>query len=153
MSTTPEMDGAIAEVTGERPAITFAGESFGLADKFGLMPLMRFAKAARAGADSSEMEGLAALYDLLADLIAPQDWDRFETAATRTRADGDALLAVVQDAIVAVASRPTARPSDSSDGPSSTSVTSRPDSSSPVSYRPVSHIREMSERHGWPRTG
>lgn len=97
-------------------SIEFAGESFAVADKIGLMPLMRFAHLADSGVDSEDMAGLAAMYDLLEQCIAEQDWSRFQRAATKSRADGDDLMAAVQAAIAVISERPTGRPSDSSAG-------------------------------------
>lgn len=115
--------------------LTFEGETFQLADKIGLMPLMRFAHVSRRGVDSNDMEGLAAIYDLLKQCIADEDWDRFEDVATRTRADGDDLLSVVSQAIEAISERPTREPSVSSAGQPSTSGSSTDGSSSPVIAR------------------
>lgn len=100
--------------------ISFAGEEFHVAERIGLMPLMRFAHLASAGVDSEDMEALAAMYDLLEQCVANGEWQRFQRAATRTRADGEALMKVVQDAIAVLSERPTGRPSDSSDGPTTT---------------------------------
>lgn len=112
------------------PEITFGGEQFTLADKIGLMPLMRFAKAAKAGVDSEDMDGLAAMYDLLHQCIADDQWTRFEAAADRERADGEQLMGVVREALEAMTQRPTSRPSDSSDGSTTTLPNSVGDSSS-----------------------
>lgn len=112
--------------------VSFAGESFTIADRIGLMPLMRFAKVAQSGVDSRELAGLAAMYDLIEQCIAEQDWPRFEKAADRTRADADELMQVVQDVMALVAARPTERPSDSSDGPPATATNSTVASSSPA---------------------
>lgn len=98
------------------PEVAFAGETFATADKIGLMPLMRFAKVAKAGADAQDMDGLAALYDLLKQCIAPADWQRFEDAADRTQAEGDELMAVIGGVFEALSARPTRLPSDSSAG-------------------------------------
>lgn len=91
---------------------------FRVADKIGLMPLMRFAKVAKSGVDSNEIEGLAAMYDLLRACIHPEDWARFEEHADRQAADNDQLLEVVGTVMRVVSERPTGRPSESSDGPS-----------------------------------
>lgn len=112
--------------------IEYAGERFALADRIGLMPLMRFAHLARAGVDSDDMEGLDAMYALLKQCFTDEAWSKFEAAAERTRADGEELMGVVKQAIEAIAARPTGRPSDSSGGPASTSTSSADDSSSPV---------------------
>lgn len=110
--------------------IEFFGEEYHIAEKVGLMPLMRFAKIAQAGVETNDMDGLAAMYDLLEQCLTEQDWDRFVVAATKHRADGDELMVVVKEAIERMAERPTQRSSDSSDGPPSTSPSSTDDSSS-----------------------
>lgn len=115
--------------------VEFAGERFTIADRIGLMPLMRFAKVAQRGVDSNELEGLTAMYDLLEQCIADQDWQRFQAHADKVRADGDQLMAVVKDVMEALSRRPTSRPSDSSDGPSTASTSSAVDSSSQVIAR------------------
>ena len=121
--------------------LDFAGETFRLADKIGLMPLMRFAHVSRRGVDSNDMEGLAAIYDLLKQCLADEEWARFEDHATAVRADGDDLLGVVSQAIEAIAERPTKEPSDSSDGPTRMSGSSTDGSSSPVIDRLVERGR------------
>ena len=104
--------------------VTFMDEQYRVAEKVGLMPLMRFAHAARKGANADDMEGLAAIYDMLRDCIHPGDWDRFEADATTKKAEGDDLLPVVTQTIELLTARPTQRPSDSSAGPSKTSESS-----------------------------
>jgi hypothetical protein len=115
--------------------LQFEGQSFALATKVGLMPLMRFAHLAQKGIDAADMDGLVAIYDLLRNVIADEDWGRFEEHASVTRADGDDLLEVVKQAMAAISERPTDRPSDSSDGPQATSDSSADVSSSPVIHR------------------
>ena len=88
------------------------------------MPLMRFAKVAKSGADSADMEALAVMLDLLEQCIAPQDWQRFQDCADKNRADGDELMAVVTSVMEALTERPTSRPSDSSGGPQPTQANS-----------------------------
>lgn len=101
-------------------AVEFGGELFIVADKIGLMPLMRFAKVAKAGVDSADLDGLAAMYDLLEQCIAPEEWARFEAHADKIRADGEELMRVVGKVFEILTDRPTVRPSDSSDGPTTT---------------------------------
>lgn len=97
--------------------VEFMGKEFAIASKIGLMPLMRFAHAAKSGLDSDDMEGMAAMYDMLRQCIADEavfvfqgrqitraeandlppeaatavevfgGWDEFEAHATRERAD------------------------------------------------------------------
>lgn len=96
--------------------IDFKGETFRTADRIGLMPLMKFAHVAEDGVSSSDMAGLAAMYDLLGDCLHPEDWGRFQAVAVREKADGDDLLAVVTKVVEQMTARPTGPPSDSSDG-------------------------------------
>lgn len=146
----PAVEAAPAAPSGQ--SIQFAGESFEVAEKIGLMPLMRFAHLARAGVDADDMEGLDAMYSLLQQCLTDDAWRRFEDAATRSRAGGDELMAVVKDAIEVMTARPTGQPSDSSAGLQSVSVNSADDSSSPVIARLVAagrpdmaHIVSMAE--------
>lgn len=110
-------------------------QEFEVAERIGSLPLMRFAKLARTGIGSDDFEGMAAMYDLLKSCIADHEWDRFEQVADADRVDGDVLFRVVQDTFAVLAGRPTSRPSDSSDGPGTTSPSSTDDSSSRVIAR------------------
>ncbi|GAB3884592.1 hypothetical protein [Terrabacter terrigena] len=135
---TRDVTGAAA-VAGELAApaavLTFQGEAFELAPRLGMMPLLKFAHLAKQDIDSNELDGLVAMYDLLRNVIADDDWQRFEEHATLVRADGDDLMEVVSQAIEAITARPTARPSDSSGGPATTRPSSADDSSSRVVRR------------------
>lgn len=111
--------------------VEYHGEQLRLADRIALMALMRFAKIAQSGADSDDMDGLVAMYDLLEQVIDPEDWPRFEFLATKHRDQQDELLAVIQDGITKIAARPTVLPSDYSAGQASISGSSTGGSSSP----------------------
>jgi len=100
--------------------IDFFGEKFATAEKIGLMPMMLFAKASEAGATTDDMAGLVAMYDLLEQYIADEEWSRFCTTASKNRASGDEIFEVVGKVLAAQAARPTQRRSDSSDGPPTT---------------------------------
>ena len=129
--TTPhELQAAVEGVpVGDR--VEFMGGQYRIADRIGLMPLMRFAHAARKGTNAEDLEGLAAIYDMLRDCLDPEDWSRFERDATDKKAEAEQLLEVVSDTIEILAARPTSRPSDSSDGPLPTSPNSTGSSPSP----------------------
>lgn len=118
------------EIIGGGKKITFMGEDYRIAEKVGLMPLMRFAMTAKAGADADDMEGLAAMYTLIRDCIDPGEWARFENDAIMKKAEAEELLKVVQDVIQALTARPTQRPTDSSAGPQTTSESSKASSPS-----------------------
>lgn len=104
--------------------ITFLGRDYAVADKLGLMPLIKFAYVANKGTEGSDMEGMAAMYTLLRSVIEDEQWPAFEEHATEARATDDDLMEAVQQAIGVMTARPTSRPSDSSDGPSSTETSS-----------------------------
>ena len=112
--------------------VVFFGETFRTADKIGLMPLMRFAVIAKGGVDASEMAGLVALHDLIAQCLADDEWERFQDHATAVRAEGDDLLEVVKQVFEVLSERPTQRPSVSSDGPLTAEPKSTAGSSSPA---------------------
>lgn len=111
--------------------VEFLGEEFRIADKVGLMPLMKFAHAASAGLASEDLEGMAAMYAMLRNCIHGDDWPRFEQHAMNERADGDDLFPVIARTVELLSARPTPRPSDSSGGPQPTSASSRDTSPSP----------------------
>jgi hypothetical protein len=92
------------------------GKSYPIGKKIGLMPLMRFAHAAKKGMDTSDMEALAAIYDMLKDCIHPDQWERFELEATEACADAEQLMPIVGDVIAMISARPTQPPIDSSNG-------------------------------------
>lgn len=143
-STDPELSG---EVISPSRVITLAGEDFRVADKVGLMPLLKFSHAANLRTDDDR--AYAALYEILRDVILEDeepcgkctgckeagrnakardcqfadegDWDRFQDHAVHCKADADELLGVVEQAIKVISARPTESPSSSSGGQRSTS--------------------------------
>jgi hypothetical protein len=104
----------ISEGVSTEPRVTVLGHAYKVADKVGLMPLLKFAHAADQGIDSQDIEGLNAIYEMLQDCIHEGDWDRFKKEMTAEKAFVDDLLPVVQQAIQIITSRPTGEPSDSS---------------------------------------
>ena len=118
---------AADEAAGTREPDTFGfyGETFTMRDRVGLMTLMQFAAVAVKGVEVGDMEGLLAIHRMLEDVIVPQEWVRFQEHARAVAASEDDLLGVVRKAMTVISARPTARPSDSSDGPSSTTESSR----------------------------
>jgi hypothetical protein len=115
--------------------IEFLGETFGLAESIGLMPMLAFANASKAGLDSDDMAGLSAMYALIRDVIdqrrppkidpatgqqvidatgepewdGPSEWMRFEKHAIEQQADGEELMEFVGKAMAAVSARPRKR--------------------------------------------
>lgn len=124
--------------------IEFLGAEFHVADKVSSLAFMRFAKVAKAGTDAEDMDGLAAMYDLLQQCIATEDWHRFEAHADTQRADSEQLLEVIQKVFAVLADRPTGRSSDASDGPRIIEPSSTVDSSSPApAERAISRLNEQ----------
>lgn len=120
MGSLGEFGVAVREVEDREPdTFDFCGQTFtvGVA---GLIPLGKFAKAAVSGVDSSDMEGLAAILDMLSDTVVDEDRGRFLEVATRNRAQADDLMPIIQAVIQAQSGHPTQRPSDSSGGPLTT---------------------------------
>lgn len=89
----------------QAPSVTLLGKQFRIADKVGLMPLLKF--AAFSDMATSDSRALGAMYAMLRDCIHPDDWRAFEDHATDTKADADDLLDVITKAIEAISGRPT----------------------------------------------
>lgn len=118
--------------------VEFLGETFGMAEKIGIMPIIHLIVAQKKGVDSNDPAGLIALYEVLRDCIdqtrpqeerpdprtgemvptdvGPSEWDRFEEHAVLTKADGEDLMAVVQKVYEVLSARPTRSPNGSSAG-------------------------------------
>src|SRR5215207_7382646 len=98
--------------------------------------MMRFAKIAKSGVDANEMEGLAAMSDLLEVCLADsEEFNRFMDHCTRDRLDGDQMLERVKAVVERLNQRPTQRSSDSPDGSNTTGTSTAAGSSSPVVRR------------------
>lgn len=119
----------------EPRSVVFLGQSFDIAERIGAMALMRFAKVAQRGVDSSDMAGLAAMYDLIEQCLDAGEWERFQEHADKMRATGEQLMAFVKEVMQEMTARPTSRPSDSSAGPPPTRQRSTDASSSRVIER------------------
>lgn len=114
----------------------FHGHTITMRDRIGLMTLMRFAAVAVKGVHVGDAEALNAMYEMLEDCIAPEDWPTFVDVARREAVDEEELMAVVKGCTQVVAARPTTRRSASQDGPSSTTDSWRGTSSSPAPTDP-----------------
>lgn len=128
----------------------FKGETYRIAEKIGLAPLMRFAKLAAASADL-DAGALAVMYDVLEQCfsdvpycaacgsqdtaalatdadgkccqdrrVIEREFDRFLDIATAARWDDEEIMGVVGAVMEALSNRPTGRPTAASGGPSST---------------------------------
>lgn len=113
--------------------------AYRIADKVGLVPLMKFAHAASSGVDTGDMMALAAIYEMLQDCLDPREWDRFLREMTAAKADAEELLPIVQQTIELLTARPTRRdsgsyqPSGTTPGSSMGNSSTRPDGLVPVS--------------------
>jgi hypothetical protein len=90
--------------------------AYRMAEKTGLMPLLKFAHVSSKGVDSADLEGMAALYDMIRDSIHEDEWDRFERDATEAKADDKEIFAVVQAVVEVLAQGRTRSRSDSRAG-------------------------------------
>jgi hypothetical protein len=132
---------APVDVVDEQPeplqaVVTLRGRTFPVRPQgIGLLSLMKFATLAKRGnIDSEDMEGLAALYDLLTSCIADHAWGEFVQYADAIGAKGEELIEVVRDAVTAAAApRPTQPLSHSPGGQRTTGPSSAVASSSPGS--------------------
>ncbi len=110
--------------SGEPDTIVFYGETFTIADEVGAMPLLDFAAAAEAGTSTGEMQGLAAMRQLLQDCLVPEDWPRFHRVSIEQKASDEVLMEVCVAVYGAVSGRPTESPSGLPDGRSTSSPSS-----------------------------
>lgn len=128
-------EGVIAD---DHNTIEFMGRKFRVAEKVGLMPLLKYASAADMSTD--DPRALAAIYAMIRDCIhqgAPGcgecadceagqdtrckaydkgDWADFEDHAIATKADAEELLPVISQVTEIIAGRPTKPPAGSSTG-------------------------------------
>ena len=115
--------------------------SFRIAQSIGLMPLLRFAHAAKTGMDSEDLEGMAALYSMIQDCVDPADWDAFQEYATVVKAEDEDLMEFVGAAMEVISARPRKRRGSSSATAPRTSGKSKGGSSGPGSVIPDGAIR------------
>jgi hypothetical protein len=87
--------------------IEFCGELFSLPERISFMPMLMFAKAAKSGLSTGDMDGLAALYDMIHGCLEPGDGERFDRVALENRASDTQLMDVVTRIMEAVNARPT----------------------------------------------
>lgn len=151
--------------------IEWQGESYGIAGKVGLAPLIRFAKVAKQGTDANDLDGLVAIHDLLEQCfvegpycsacgtadpaedccpdrhVVENEFERWLDAATASRADSDEMLEVVGLVVSALSERPTGKPSASLAGlPATKPNTAAGSSAGSVSER----VQQRLEAQGRP---
>lgn len=118
--------------------IEFMGELFTLPEHISFMPMLLFAKAAKSGLNTGDMDGLAALYDMIHGCLEPEDSERFDRVALEKRASDAELMDVVTRIMEAINARPTGPPSGSTSPGRNVSQKSRaPLPSQAAELRPV----------------
>jgi len=132
-----EFEAAVKAVDPDAEPDTFTlnGEEFEIADSPNIIALGRFAKAARAGANTEDMESLATLIETVGSCVIAEDENRFLDCASRHRVDPELMLKIVGAVLEAQSGRPTVAPSDSQAGSSTPGVSSRALLSSAASSR------------------
>lgn len=112
-------------------SVEFKGEEFQPRERVNRMRSLALAKLARDSAkvDAEKageaiMNNMAALYDLVEHVLRPEDFDRFMALCDEHGVDDADLYEFTGKMIGAAGERPTARLSDSSDGPSTSPETS-----------------------------
>lgn len=123
------------EAVEERQTVTAMGETFTLNSDISEVALMEFAVASDDGEDGDTMKGLASVWRFVNACIADDDRGRFVALARRKNAKAADLMPVIHAVFGLTTERPTARPSDSSDGPTDTGQSSEPNSDVKVSGR------------------
>jgi len=112
----------------ESSTVEFMGRRFRVADKIGIMPLLKFSQAS--SLNTGDPRALAAIYEMLRDcihegrpgcgecaackadresacaLFDPGDWAEFERHATDTKADADELFDVITKVMEIISGRP-----------------------------------------------
>jgi hypothetical protein len=131
-----EVNEGVVVATGD--TVEMMGKKFRVADKVGLMPLLKFASAS--DMNTADPRALSAIYDMLKDCIHPGypacgtcptcrtgneesckaydpgDWGLFERHAIDTKAEADDLIPVVSQVMEIISGRPTAPRDGSSTG-------------------------------------
>jgi hypothetical protein len=88
------------------------GKFFKVDTEQGLMPLMEWA-AANDSADPQNGPQLAALFYMLRDIVAPEDWDDFRAHAKSSKAKGPEFVKFQEAAAEVIAAVPTEQPETS----------------------------------------
>jgi hypothetical protein len=81
------------------PDVTFVGEKFRTNTTIPVMALMRLARVTKVGVSGENLAPvIAALDEVVEQLIDPADWDRFQATAMTSRAGVDDLMAFIREA-------------------------------------------------------
>ena len=100
--------------------IEFFGEKFEVPEKINHRRVLRLAKFASAGSDSSNLAAMGALDDLLTQCVRPEDAERFDALCDREGTTAADLMEFTGKVLAELSERPTALPAPSSAGPTPT---------------------------------
>jgi hypothetical protein len=67
-------EAALAEAEDETYEFDLCGETFEIAGSAGAIPIIKFAHAAQSGLDTAEMQGMAAMYEMLKYVLKPDEY-------------------------------------------------------------------------------
>ncbi len=115
--------GEVREAEAEDSTFEFFDQTLRINPDFGILDIVDFIDLAR-DVDENDLSTIAIVKDLFRTVLHPEDFATFWTAARKNRQDIGDLIKVAFAVIEAVTARPTVRPSDSSAGPSTTSLSS-----------------------------
>lgn len=132
----------ITSITVEGDGVT---ATFRVADRIGALAMMRLGKMA--GADPSlysDLEWLGAMFTMIQQVVADEEWGRFEKFCTEQRVEIESLQKVLNDAMEVMSRRPTKSRSGSASGQTETAPVWSGDSSAPESWTPAEPTSSMS---------
>jgi hypothetical protein len=118
-----ELAAAKAENTDEPVSFDWHGKKIRCRQSLPALPLLEMASTGadmRASGDEDFMLVAASFYRFLQSVIEPDDWHIFRQACTDNADGADQLMPLVGKLGEAIMGRPTERPSDSPDGPPTT---------------------------------
>ena len=126
-----------AEPTDERDTFMLCGVEFTAAEEVDTIAIMEFAEVAASGEVGETPAGMAAMLALIRSSVDEAEWPKFRATVRRHRPTPEVLMELAMAVVQRETGRPTERPSDSSDGPSTTGESSRAPSSSAASSAPI----------------
>jgi hypothetical protein len=117
---------------------TYFGEEFSYAEQFPAFAYAEFCEVLSEDAASDSNAAMGAALRLAVASVAESDRKRFRVLSRKNNAKADDWLVVFRDWTAAETEHPTGRPSDSSDGQSSTEQTSE--------SKPVALVTSLTDR-------
>lgn len=148
----PDEAGAATDQDEVNPALTLTwhDELFRLSGQApSQMLMLEMAHLAEAGADTEHQEAYALIFEMLEELVHPDDWARFRRHARRVRATGDDLMYnFAGPATEKIVGHPTKRSSALSDGPLRTRSSSTAASSAPAIEQPKGPAEVIDDLNG-----